>query len=236
MLRAATLCFVAIALLPAAEDLVKPANIGISTWVREDLFAGWIANDLDTFGRGVRKLDLYLNDHPDDIDALSWKYLVIAYRMRQALAAGDHAAYHRLLAAAKEVRQKAFAGDAHDPTPYIIVGSSLVRLASSAPEQDRAWMYGDGRELLNKLPGIQKDYFETLPAHMRGELWSQIAFASDRLGDRAERDRVIGEMLAKLQGSPYETRARHWQKLSNLTSEGDYTCLSCHDPGRLTQK
>ena len=71
---------------------------------------------------------------------------------------------------------------------------------------------------------------------MRGELWSQIAFASDRLGDKAERDRVIGEMLAKLQGSPYETRARHWQKLSNLTSEGDYTCLSCHDPGRLTQK
>src|SRR5258708_36324473 len=96
MLRAATLCFVAVALLPGAENLVQPANIGISTWVREDLFAGWIANDLDTFERGVRKLDLYLNDHPDDIDALSWKYLVIAYRTRQALAAGAGGPRHRL--------------------------------------------------------------------------------------------------------------------------------------------
>lgn len=236
MLRTAILFFFFLAFLPAGDDLVKPANISIHTWVREDLFAGWIANDLDSFERGVRKVDLYLNDHPDDPGGLSWRCLILAYQMRQALAAGDNAAYHRLLAAAKEVRQKTFAGDPQDPSPYIIVGSSLVRLASSAPDEDRAWMYRDGRELLNKVPGLQKDYFDTLPPHMRGELWSQIAFASDRLGDKAERDRVISEMLAKLPGSPYETRARHWQKLPNLKSEGDYTCLSCHDPGRLAKK
>jgi hypothetical protein len=233
MLRAAIAALLALALLPAAEDLVKPAHIPVNTWVREDLFAGWVANDLDQFGRGVRKLDLYLQDHPDDSSALAWQYLVLGYRMRQALAAGDDAAYHSLLVASKEVRLKAFSTDPKDPSPYIIVGSALVRVASSAPEQDRAWMYRDGRDLLNKVPGLQKDYFDTLPPHMRGELWSQIAFASDRLGDQAERDRVLGEMVARLGGSPYEARARNWQKRANLSKEGDYACISCHEPGRL---
>ena len=209
MLRAAILCASALAFLPAAEELIKPANVPLNTWVREDLFAGWMANDADTFEHGVRKLNVYLQDHPDDPSALAWKNLVVAYRMRQALAAGDDAAYRRLLSTAKELRQKTFASYPQDPA------------------------YRDGRELLNKVPGLQKDYFEHLPPHMRGELWSQIAFASDRLGDTAERDRVIAEMLAKLQGSPYETRARHWQKLATLKNEGDYTCLSCHEPGRL---
>ena len=233
MLRAGILCLLAFALLPAAENLVKPDKISIDTWVREELFAGWIANDLDAFQHGVRKLDAYLQDHPDDAEALALNYLAIAYRMRQALAAGDDAAYRRHLATANDVLQKTFATNPENPGPYIIVGSALVRLASSAPEPDRARMYRDGRDLLNKVPGLQKDYFDTLPPHMRGELWSQIAFASDRLGETAERDRVISEILTKLQGSPYETRARHWQKLSNLKNEGDYACLSCHEPGRL---
>jgi hypothetical protein len=41
-------------------------------------------------------------------------------------------------------------------------------------------MYRDGRELLNKVPGLQKDYFETMPPHMRGELWSATTPAASR--------------------------------------------------------
>jgi len=85
LLRTGLLCLLAIPLLPASDDLVKPDKLNISTWVREDLFAGWIMNDADTFDRGERKLDRYLQDHPDNTTGLSWKYFAIAYRTRQAL-------------------------------------------------------------------------------------------------------------------------------------------------------
>lgn len=233
MIRACLLSLLAVPLLFAADDFVKPDKINIHTWVREDMFAGWIANDTVTFERGVKKLDLYGADHPNDPNMLAWKYLVASYRMLQARAAGDDASYSRELATAKELRGRIFARDLRDPGPYIIVGSSLVRTACVAPEGDRAWMFRDGRDLLAKVPGLQGDVFDQLPPHMRGELWAQIAFASDRVGDAAARDQALDNMVAKLAGTPYETRARSWQKGTTLAKEKDYACLSCHEPGRL---
>jgi hypothetical protein len=92
MPRACLFAVLAVPLMHAAGDLVKPEGIGISTWVREDLFAGWIANDHVPFERGVQKLDRHLRDHPADPAALAWKYLVISYGMLQALARGDDVA------------------------------------------------------------------------------------------------------------------------------------------------
>ena len=233
ILRTGLLCLLAIRLLPAAEDLVKPDKLPISTWVREDLFAGWIMNDGDTFDRGERKLDRFLQDHPDGALGLSWKYFALGYRTRQALEKGDRAAYRGYAAAAKSVREKIFAGDPKDPGPYIIVGSTLVGLAYFVPQEERAWTYRDGRELLRKVPELQAKYFNTLPAHFRGEIWTQIAFASDRLGDTAERDRMLDEITSNLRGTPYEARARAWKKGPALAAEKQYTCISCHEPGRL---
>ena len=94
-------------------------------------------------------------------------------------------------------------------------------------------MYREGREILRRVPVIQAKYFDKLPPHMRGELWSSLAFASDRLGDRAERDRLVNEMATKLAGSVYEGRAKRWAGMSELKSEVDSMCISCHEPGRL---
>ena len=149
------LMLLALPLWPAIDELVKPDKVAISTWVREDLFAGWIANDPKTFDRGVRKLETFLQDHPDDITALAWKYFATSYRLRQARQKGDDAAYDRELASAKKLREKIFTGDTKNPGPYIIVGSSLVGVAYFAPPVDRTWMYRDGRALLGKVPELQ---------------------------------------------------------------------------------
>jgi hypothetical protein len=159
--------------------------------------------------------------------------MVEIYGMRKAKLAHDAAAYDRSMAAAAKVRAAIWNGREPQAGPYIIVGSTLVGGALWAREEDKQWMYRDGREMLNKVQEIQKKYFDTLPPHFRGELWSSIAFASDRLGDKAERDRVIGLMLTQLKGSAYEKRAERWQKLPALTSKVDNMCISCHEPGRL---
>ena len=233
MFRACLAVLLAFPVLHAADDVVKPDRVPLSTWVREDLFAGWIANDTATFDRGTKKVDRFLSDHPDDRLGLAFKYMVVAYAMIQARTRADDVAYQTQFAAAKDLRSRIFAGDLRDPGPYIVVGSCQVRTAYFAPEKDRAAMYRDGRDLLAKVPELQADIFEKLPPHFRGEVWAQLAFASDRLGDAAARDQALENMLTKLPGTPYESRARAWQKPGNIAKEKDYTCMSCHDPGRL---
>src|ERR1051326_4825565 len=175
MFKAVLYFLLALPLAHASDEMVKPDQISVHTWVREDMFAGWIGNDTVTMERGVKKLDRYLADHPDDRGALSWKYLAISYRMIQARRGHDDVAYAKQLAAGKELRSRIFTGEVRDPAPYIIVGSSLVEVASVAPEQDRGWMFKDGRDLLAKVPELQGKVFDNLPPHMRGEVGAQIA-------------------------------------------------------------
>jgi hypothetical protein len=234
MLRLSGIFLLALLILPAADDLVKPDKISIHTWVREDLFAGWMANDSAPFERGVRKLDRFLQDHPEDANALAWKYLETMHRMRRAHAANDNAAYQRHLAAGAELAAQSLArARGNNSGPYIIVGSVMITAAYAAPEDQRAAMYREGREILRKVPVIQGASFDKLPAHMRGELWSLMTVASDLLGDKGDRDQLIQDMIAKLPGSVYESRAVRWQKLPDLSSQRQYMCLSCHEPGRL---
>jgi hypothetical protein len=233
MLRVCLSVLMALQVLHGADELVKPDRVSLSTWVREDLFAGWIANDTAAFERGAQKVDRYLSEHPNDRLGMGWKYLVVSYAIIQARTKGDDAAYDRQLAAAKELRTRIFTGDPQDAGLNVTVGSCLVRTAYFAADKDRAAMYREGRDLLAKVPELQADMFDKLPPHLRGELWAQLAFASDRLGEPAARDQALENMLTKLPGTPYESRARSWQKPGNIAKEKDYTCMSCHDPGRL---
>jgi hypothetical protein len=233
MRKACLSLLVAVSFLTAADELVKPDKLTIHTWVREDMFAGWISNDSAILARGVQKLDRFLADHPNDYNANSWKFLAASFGMIQARNKGDDAAYSRELAISKDLRAKIFMGDQRDPGPYIIVGSSLVRTACFAPEKDRGWMMRDGRDMLVKVIELQGEVFEKLPPHFRGEIWAQLAFANDRLGETAARDRALENMLTRLGGTPYESRARAWQKPGAIAKEKDYACMSCHDPGRL---
>jgi hypothetical protein len=219
--------------LNAADELVKPDKITIHTWVREDIFAGWIANDMDAFERGVRKLDRYLADYPNDQDALAWKYLVASKYMILARAKGDDAEYARYLAAAKAIRAQIFSGGRDLVGAYIILSNSLLNTATAAPEADRQWMLEDARDMLVKIPKLQGATFDKMPAHMRGEAWGELAFVSEKLGNSAARNEALDKMIAQLPGTPYATRALAWQTDGKLANEKQYTCLSCHDPGRL---
>ena len=233
MLRASLFCLLTLPLLHGADDLAKPDKVTIHTWVREDIFAGLIGNDTAAFERGVKKIDRYLADHPGDRYGMAWKFTEAIYRMKLARTKGDDAAYAKQLAIAKELRTKVYAGASPDPGLNIIIGSSLVYVAGVAPEQDKTWMYRDARDLLKVVPELQGAVFERLPPHMRGELWAQLAYASHQLGDAAARDEVLAKMRTQLAGTPYESRARAWEKPENLAKEKSYACISCHEPGRL---
>ncbi|MBL8178718.1 MAG: hypothetical protein JNK48_28850 [Bryobacterales bacterium] len=218
--------------LPAA-DLAKPGKLTIHTWVREDIFAGWMAKDAEALARGEKKLDFFLASNPNHSSALAWKHLATQYHMRDAVAKGDQTRYATLLAESKSLQKKAIEANPKDVAVYIIVGGGWIMNAFYAPQEDKLWMYREGRDLLRQVPVMQGAAFEKLPPHMRGETWSLLAYASDRLGDRAAKDALLEKMLTQLQGSPYESRAKRWQTLPALNSETDNMCITCHEPGRL---
>src|SRR5579883_1435335 len=118
MFRACLCVLLAFPVLHAADDYVKPDRVPLATWVREDLFAGWIANDTVAFERGTKKVERFVSHQPDDRLGLAFGYRGAAYAMIQARTKGDDAAYQTQFAAAKDLRSRIFAGDLRDPGPY----------------------------------------------------------------------------------------------------------------------
>ncbi|MBS1824188.1 MAG: hypothetical protein JST93_02620 [Acidobacteria bacterium] len=232
-MRRTLLGLLAVPFLLTAESLDKPEKLTIHTWVREDIFAGWMAKDAEALARGERKLEHFLASNPTHSSALAWKFLATQYHLRDAIAKGNKAEYQKRLAESKVLREKAIAANPNDVAVYIIVGGGMIMSAYYVPEEDKQWLYRDGRELLRKVPVMQGAAFDKLPPHMRGETWSLLAYASDRLGDKEDRDALIDTMFTKLQGSPYESRAKRWKTLPALNSETDNMCITCHEPGRL---
>ncbi len=70
---------------PAAPAEPVPEGVTISKWVREDLFAGFLADSMDEFNRGVAKLDEILTGAPDNGTAVVWRASVDARRIAEHL-------------------------------------------------------------------------------------------------------------------------------------------------------
>jgi hypothetical protein len=60
----------AVAVVAAQEP--RPKGVPFYTWVREDTFAGFMADDLARFERGMEKAQEYLTEDANNMHALNW--------------------------------------------------------------------------------------------------------------------------------------------------------------------
>ena len=74
-----------------AAQQARPANVPIHTWVREDMFAGFVDDDLARFERGERKVLEYLAETPGRPEALAWMAGGKLYRASRAFREGKAA-------------------------------------------------------------------------------------------------------------------------------------------------
>jgi hypothetical protein len=229
-----SLLFLAAA-LTGAEDS-KPEKVTAHTWVREDVFAGWMAADKERLAAGERKIDQLLKANPQDTSAMGWLHLAQVTRAAWAHEGRNAAEYGKQIAAAKATRENALATDPKNVGMLITVGATLVMAGPRMAEPDRPEMYTLGRELLTKVREAQAPVMDKLPLHHKGELFSLLAFAADRTGDKAGRDKLTSEMIAMLPGTPYETRAKRWEQMPVLDGYATIQCLTCHEPGRLKNR
>ena len=215
----------------------KPANLRVSTWVREDIFAGFLDNDMTRHAVGAKKLEAILAADPKAADAVAWQggsellYAVRAYEAGDAKGFDEHLAkanerFARAAALVKEV-------PAHQQAVLAITGGSWVVFGDRLPAAHRTSAWKLARENYSTLRAVQKPFWDKLPVHHRGEVDAGLAQAAQRLGEAELAAKLTAELVAALPGTPYAVFAKRWLDKPETMAKSKLTCSTCHDAGRL---
>jgi tetratricopeptide (TPR) repeat protein len=222
-----------------AQDaaLDQPKNIRVSTWVREDLFAGFIDNQMVPFERGVKKLDRILAANPKAADAIAWMGGAEMYRAIRAHEAGDAAVFRTHFAKARE--HFARCAEILKEIPqygiacHAITGGSYSTMSDRLPAAERKAGWQAAREHYTALVGIHGAEFDQIPVHFRGEILAGLTMAAQRLGEKDKAAAMTRELIEKLPGTPYAVFARRWLDKPESMAKTKLNCATCHDAGRL---
>jgi len=223
-----------LAALSAAEP--KPANVRTSTWVREDLFAGFLGGDKVRFEQGMTKLDGILAAQPNAPEALAWRASGELFRAVMKVEAGEAAGFATAFAAAQASFARAWRlaqGTPAVEAVFAITGGTMAVFGDRLPAAHRREAWALVRENYTALRASQGESFAKLPVHMRGEVLAGLAQASQRLGELDKVDAQLKELIDAVPGSVYATRAARWQQNPDVANRTAITCQSCHEPGQL---
>lgn len=234
-MREARIAFVLSALVAAAgaETLVKPEGIRVSTWVREDIFAGFLVKDMARFEQGEKKIEVILKETPGDVVALAWRGGAELSRAVWAHEKGDAAEFARLYDKALKTLDGVYAAEPTNEAVLAIYGGVYAIFADRLPAERRRDGWEKLRTRYEQLADRQKAFFDKLPVHMRGEVLAGLAQAEFRLGNDEKGREILNRIANTLGGTPYEPRAKKWLAEPATIAKSSIACLTCHDEGRL---
>ncbi|MCC6537211.1 MAG: hypothetical protein IT162_06650 [Bryobacterales bacterium] len=219
----------------AAQE--KPAGIRLTTWVREDIFAGFMAGDVARFERGMQKVAAALAADAGNAEALGWQGGGKLYRAVRAFEAGDRAAFDRHYAEARADFARGEAALASQPRAAIAYlatrGGSFTIMGDRFPPDLRKQAWTEVRTYYSRVREAQQEYFDKLPPHMRGEVLAGLTQAAYRLGEQDAYATALRELLTALPDSVYANRARKWQEQPETAARTSLVCQTCHDAARL---
>jgi len=236
-LRCGLLAFAIIA-VPGAQAIEPPlsdSRLTVHTLVREDVFAGFMSNDLTRFARAERNIEALLEQRPSRRgNLLAWKGSTRLYRAVLAHEAGNAADARKLYNEARALFADATATTTANEAVPAIVGGTLATFADRLPEEDRAAAWSGAYDNYSVLFKQQEPALDKMPAHFRGEVLSGLAQAAQRTGRAGEASQRIDQMLVMLQNTRYESLARQWKSDPSAATASNLTCKTCHEPGRLS--
>jgi hypothetical protein len=218
----------------APEPPLSDTRLTVHTLVREDLFAGFLANDSTRFARGERNVELLLKERPDQrANLLAWQGGAALYRAVRAHEAGDAKEFERLYQSARNAFTEATRLQAGNDGVHAIVGGTFSLFADRLPAAHRPGAWTQAYESYSLLWKEQGPVIDKLPVHHRGEVLGGLTQAAQRTGRTEEMGQHLERMLAVLQGTPYESTARQWKSDPTVAATTHLTCKNCHNPGRL---
>jgi hypothetical protein len=228
----------ALVALGMGQDQKAPSfdpHIAVNTLLREDVFAGFMANDRERFERGAKNVETLLVERPGSrTDLLAWKASILLTRAvfaREDHKPAEYASNYRdalaTFAEAARIEPQGIGVNA------IRGGSGIVLVDRLAPEH-RAETWATAYTSYQNLWKAQSAAVEHLPVHLRGELLAGVALTAQRTGHAEESRHFVDEILRQLPGTPYATRAMKWKEDPAMVEKTSLACQTCHDAGRLS--
>ncbi len=231
---------VAFATLAAAQSLEPPlseSRLSIHTLVREDLFAGFLADDLERFARGEKNVQLLLEKRPAaKADLLAWKASATLYRAVRAHENNRGDEFQRNYQTALDLFSQARQLQPEGDGVAAITGGTYAVFADRLPKEYRATAWSRAYDAYQTLWKHQAPMVEKLPTHIRGELLGGLAQSAQRTGRGEEAAQYLDKILTSLRDTPYESVARKWKANPEAAANASITCLTCHDSGRLSAR
>ena len=233
----AALAGVAAAQSPSPQALLSDSRISVNTLVREDIFAGFLADDMDRFSRGEKNIDLLLDQRPAEKSTLlAWKALSKLYRAIRATENNRNDEFKQYYQQASDLFAEAARSGPDNPGVAAIRGGSYVVLADRLPKEYRETAWSQAYDSYRTLWKLQAPAVDRLPVHLRGELLAGLAQSAQRTGHTEEMSQYVDKILEVLRGTPYEPIAKQWKANPQSAANTTITCMTCHVAGRLAAR
>jgi hypothetical protein len=233
-----SLAFLLIAIAAVSAQSPEPplsdTRLTVHTLVREDIFAGFMSNDMTRFARGEKNVEQLLKDRPDQRgNLLAWRGSAGMYRAVLAHEAGNSREFTTRLDAVRAAFAEAGSQTAGNEGVAAIVGGTYAVFADRLPEAHRAQAWADAYSAFSLLWKQQGAMIDKLPVHHRGEVLGGLVQSAQRTGRTEEMNQHLDRMLTLMQGTPYEATAKQWKADPASAATSKVTCKACHNPGRL---
>lgn len=229
--------FVTAAFAQSPEPPLKDSRLTIHTLLREDIFAGFLTDDMERFNRGEKNIQTLMELRPaQKAELLAWKGGATLYRAVRALENNQKDEFQRYYKSAIESFKQAHELDTHNGGVAAVTGGSFGVFADRLPKEYRAAAWSQAYEAYQALWKQQGPIAERLPLHLKGELLGGLAQSAQRTGHTDEMSQALDKIIAIMPGSPYESIAKKWKANPESAQKTTITCLTCHDGGRLSAR
>ena len=232
-----TFLVVTAAAAQSPDPPLSETRLTVHTLLREDIFAGFMNDNLERVSRAERNIETLLKERPDErANLLAWKASATTYRAVVAHDAGKPAEFERLYADARAVFAEAATIGSGNQGVAPIMGGTLVTFADRLPEKHRAAAWSQAYDAYALLWKQQGAGIEKMPVHFKGEVLAGLTLSAQRTGRSEEAAQYLDKMLLVLSGTPYEPTARKWKADPASAASTNLTCQTCHSPGRLSAR
>lgn len=226
---------------PAAAQSPEPpiaeTRLTVHTLLREDIFAGFLDNNMERVARAEQNIALLLQQRPaETANLLAWRGGINVQRAVRAHETGKADEFATHFKAAREDFAAAAKETSGNGGVDAITAGSYAFFGDRLPQEHRAAAWSQAYEAYAALWKQQAAQIEKMPLHFKGELLSGMAQSAQRTGRSAESAEFVDKMLTLLPNTPFEETARQWKADPASAATTNLTCKNCHSPGRLVVK
>lgn len=221
----------------APEPPLADTRLTVHTLLREDIFAGFLQNDLARLTRAEKNAELLLASRPNDrASILAWQGSAQLTRAAQANEAKNPEEFRQHYRQAIELFAEARKLGPAIVGVFAINGGSQLMLADRLPEKERAAGWEEAYAAYQQLWKMQGEGIEKLPLHHKGEVLTGLAQTTQRTGRDAELGPQLERILTLLPNTAYAKTAQQWKDDPASRAQSKLACQTCHGPGTLVAR